>query len=158
MQMSQDEMLSQSQQLTLEQNDDVPELEEEVGELVEQVHELAERIAEYRGTISDQLKTTLSSILTAQRPVLATHFDDGSESPSPNSDVGGPIEAGDIALLAGEEQKEAEKVRLLKQKISENASAIPVVLTRMKECMRRVDKLQSCNGVIHPAFKRKRTY
>lgn len=69
-------------------------------------------------------------------------------------DVEGPIESGHIAILAGEEQKE----QLLKQKISENASAIPVVLTRMKECMKRIDKLQSCNGVIHPAFKRKRTY
>ncbi|KAH0733226.1 hypothetical protein KY290_002278 [Solanum tuberosum] len=155
MQTSQDEMLSQPQQQILEQNDDVSELEE----IEEEVNQMAERIAEYRGAISVQLKTTVSSILTAQRPVLGTHFDDGSESQSgssgdPSSDVEGPIESGNIAILAGDEQK----VQLLKQKISENASAIPVVLTRMKECMKRIDKLQSCNGVIHPAFKRKRTY
>ncbi|XP_015064576.1 uncharacterized protein LOC107009743 [Solanum pennellii] len=152
MQTSQDEMLSQPQQQILERNDYVSELEE----IEEEVNQMAERIAEYRGTISVQLKTTVSSILTAQRPVLGTRFDDGSESQSGSSgdlssDVEGPIESGNIA---GEEQK----VELLKQKISENASAIPVVLTRMKECMKRIDKLQSCNGVIHPAFKRKQTY
>ncbi|TMW81917.1 hypothetical protein EJD97_007410, partial [Solanum chilense] len=144
-----------TQKQILERNDYVSELEE----MEEEVNQMAERIAEYRGTISVQLKTTVSSILTAQRPVLDTHFDDGSESQSgssgdPSSDVEGPIESGNIAILAGEEQK----VQLLKQKISENASAIPVVLTRMKECMKRIDKLQSCNRVIHPVFKRKRTY
>ncbi|XP_049386066.1 uncharacterized protein LOC125850245 [Solanum stenotomum] len=148
MQTSLDEMLSQPQQQILEQNDDVSELEE----IEEEVNQMAERIAEYRGAISVQLKTTVSSILTAQRP-------DGSESQSgyssdPSSDVEGPIESGNIAILAGDEQK----VQLLKQKISENASAIPVVLTKMKECMKMIDKLQSCNGLIHPAFKRKRTY
>ncbi|KAM3378691.1 hypothetical protein P3S68_011104 [Capsicum galapagoense] len=142
----------------LSQNDDVLELEE-VGELEEQVNEMAEKIADYRRTISVQLKTTVSSILIAQRPVLVTRFNEGSESQSgssgdPSSDVGGPIESGYIALLAGEEQR----VQLLKQKILENASAIPVVLTRMKECMKRIDKLQPCDGVIHPAFKRKRTF
>lgn len=74
------------------------------------------------------------------------------------ADVGGPIGSGNIALLAREEQKEAEKVQVLKQKISENASAIPVVLTRIKECMKRIDKLQPRNGIIHPAFNRKQTY
>nr|XP_025887679.1 uncharacterized protein LOC101262364 isoform X2 [Solanum lycopersicum] len=110
MQTSQDEMLSQPQQQILERNDYVSELEE----IEEEVNQMAERIAEYRGTISVQLKTTVSSVLTAQRPVLGTHFDDGSESQSGSS--------GDLSS-AGEEQKE----QLLKQKISENASAIPVV-------------------------------
>ncbi|XP_059312668.1 uncharacterized protein LOC132063920 [Lycium ferocissimum] len=142
-------MLSQIQ----EQNDGVLELEEE---MEEQVKQMAERITEYRETIPVQLKTTVSSIFTHQRPLLTTHFDYGPPS-NPSSDVGGPIQSGSIALLAGEDQNEAEKVQLLKQKISENASAIPVALNRMKECMRRIDKLQSCNGVIHPAFKRKRT-
>ncbi|XP_070038565.1 uncharacterized protein [Nicotiana tomentosiformis] len=166
-------MLGQAQQQTVEQNDDVPELEEagileeeagileeEVGLLEEEVKQKAERIAEYRGIILGQLKTDISSIFAAQRPVLGTRFGDGSESQSGDpcsSDVGGPTESGNIAMLAGEEQKEAEKVQLLKKKNLESASAIPVVLNRMKECMARIDKLQSCNGVIHPAFKRKRT-
>ncbi|MCE0482544.1 hypothetical protein HAX54_041373 [Datura stramonium] len=157
MQTSQDQVLSQSHQ----QNDGVPELEE-VGELEEQVNQLADRIAEYRGTIPVQLKSAVFSVLTAQRPVLGTHFDGGPESRSgpsgdPSSDVGGPIESGNIALLAGEEQKEAEKVQLLKQKISENSSTIPVALNRMNECMTRINKLQLSNGIIHLAFKRKRT-
>ncbi|XP_019226473.1 PREDICTED: uncharacterized protein LOC109207931 [Nicotiana attenuata] len=69
-------------------------------------------------------------------------------------DVGGPT---NIAMLAGEERKEAEKIQLLKKKNLESASAIPVALNRMKDCMARIDKLQSCNGVIHPTFKRKRS-
>lgn len=61
------------------------------------------------------------------------------------------------AALAGEVQKEAEKAQLLKQKITSNASAIPIVLNRMKEGMAKIDKLQSSNKAIHPAFKRART-
>lgn len=68
------------------------------------------------------------------------------------TDVGGPIESGSIALLAGDEQK----LQLLKQKISENASATPVVATRMKECMKRIENYNHDNRVIYPAFKRKR--
>lgn len=69
----------------------------------------------------------------------------------------GPVESETLGSLTGEEQEEAEKVQLLKQKILSNASAIPIVLKRMKECMSRIDKLESHNGFIHPAFKRKRT-
>lgn len=61
------------------------------------------------------------------------------------------------ASLAGEVQKEAEKAQLLKQKITSNASALPIVLNRMKEGMARIDKLQSSKKVIHSAFKRGRT-
>lgn len=61
------------------------------------------------------------------------------------------------AALAGEVQKEAEKAQLLKQKIASNASAMPIVLNRMKEGMAKIDKLQSSNKVIHPAFRRGRS-
>ena len=68
-----------------------------------------------------------------------------------------PIGSGNEALLTGESQ-ETEKIRLLKQKISNNASMMLVVLKRMKDCMARIDNLDSCNGIIiHPAFKRKRS-
>ncbi|XP_070026310.1 uncharacterized protein LOC107769599 [Nicotiana tabacum] len=159
-------MLGQAQPQTVEQNDDVTELEEagtlveEVELLEEEVKQKAERIAEYRGRILAQLETKLSSIFAAQRPVLETRFDDGSvfqSGPSSDpcsSDVGGPT---NIAMLAGEDRKEAEKIQLLKKKNLESASAIPVALNRMKDCMARIDKLQSCNGVIHPTFKRKRS-
>ncbi|OIT22892.1 PREDICTED: uncharacterized protein LOC109216993 [Nicotiana attenuata] len=166
-------MLGQAQQQTVEQNDDITELEEagilveevelleeEVELLEEEVKQKAERIAEYRGRILAQLESDLSSIFAAQRPVLGTRFDNGSvfqpgSSSDPcSSDVGGPT---DIAMLAGEERKEAEKIQLLKKKNLESASAIPVALNRMKDCMARIDKLQSCNGVVHPTFKRKRS-
>lgn len=81
-------MLGQAQPQTVEQNDDVTELEEagtlveEVELLEEEVKQKAERIAEYRGIILGQLKTDISSIFAAQRPVLGTRFGDGSESQS----------------------------------------------------------------------------
>lgn len=52
---------------------------------------------------------------------------------------------------------EAEKIQLLKQKISSNAAAMPALLSRMKEYMARIDKLDSSTGIIHPAFNKKRT-
>ena len=52
---------------------------------------------------------------------------------------------------------ETEKLQLLKQKISSNASAMPVVLNRLKEYMARIDALDSSNMIIHPAFKMKQT-
>ena len=50
-----------------------------------------------------------------------------------------------------------EKIQSLKERISSNASAMPVVLKRMRECISKIDKLDSQNLTIHPAFKRKRT-
>nr|GMD31609.1 Packaging protein [Ipomoea batatas] len=135
--------------------------EEELGNLEEEVTQMAEKVAEYRATLPDQLKTTLASLLAAQRPALQMHFDVGSlpqpgSSNAPASDLG-PVESETLGTLTEEEQEETEKVQLLKQKILSNASAIPIVLKRMKESMSRIDKLESHNGFIHPAFKRKRT-
>ncbi|XP_031092074.1 uncharacterized protein LOC115996800 [Ipomoea triloba] len=135
--------------------------EEELGNLEEEVTQMAEKVAEYRATLPDQLKTTLASLLAAQRPALQMHFDVGSlpqpgSSNAPASDLG-PAESETLGSLTEEEQEETEKVQLLKQKILSNASAIPIVLKRMKESMPRIDKLESHNGFIHPPFKRKRT-
>ena len=58
---------------------------------------------------------------------------------------------------AEQDQEIAEKLQLLKDKISSNVSAMPIVLKRMKECISKIDKLDSYNGIIHPAFKRKKT-
>ncbi|MCD7460906.1 hypothetical protein HAX54_044713 [Datura stramonium] len=152
----------QSQAETLGQDDDLSESEEERGpeeeirELEEEVHQMAEKIVDYRTTLPGQLKTTLDSILAAQRPVLDTSFDEGPESqPGCSSDPPTSDIEGCGAASAGEVQKEAEKVQLLKQKISSNASAIPIILNRMKEGMAKIDKLQSSNKIIHPAFKRR---
>uniref|UniRef100_A0A5B6YUL1 Uncharacterized protein n=1 Tax=Davidia involucrata TaxID=16924 RepID=A0A5B6YUL1_DAVIN len=138
-------------------NDDI-ELEE-LDKLEADVKQMAQKILEYRATLPDQVKNTLASIIDSQRPVVATHLDEGSEpgpSGDPNPDVEGLAEPGKGASLAEEDQETAEKTRLLKQKISSNVSAMPVILKRMKECMSRIDNLDSCNGFIHPAFRRTR--
>lgn len=67
-----------------------------------------------------------------------------------------PVESGSMTFLVSEDQEEEEKIQLLKQKISTNASKMQIVVQRMKEYMARIDKLESSNDVIHPAFKRKR--
>lgn len=66
------------------------------------------------------------------------------------------VESSKGETLVKEEQKTAEKVSLLKTKISSNAAAMPTVLKRMKECIARIEELDSYNGIIHPAFKKKR--
>ncbi|KAL2461571.1 hypothetical protein Adt_44991 [Abeliophyllum distichum] len=152
------------------QSDDVSKLqeededyeEEEVLKLEEEVEQIAQKILEYRTTLPDQLNSTLASLLSSQRPIIPPNRLSENESESgPESDAGPnpgvPVESNRMASLVGEDQEEAEKVRLLKQKISSNASTMPIVLKRMKDYMARIDKLEASNGIIHPAFKRKRT-
>lgn len=64
--------------------------------------------------------------------------------------------AGERAVLHEEGLETAKKIQLLKDKISSNISMIPTVLKRMKDCISTIDNLDSCNVVIHPAFKRKK--
>ncbi|KAL3814840.1 hypothetical protein ACJIZ3_016108 [Penstemon smallii] len=116
---------------------------------------MAQRILEYRDTLPDQLSSTISSLLASQRPVLPTHLVQPESGPT--QDLVRPVELENTALVIIEEPEEAEKIKLLKQKIASNASTMPTLLKRMREYMGRIDKLESSNGVIHPAFKRKRT-
>ncbi|XP_060213302.1 uncharacterized protein LOC132640640 [Lycium barbarum] len=130
------------------------EVEEEVRELEEQVNQIADKVADYRTALPGQLQSIFSSVIAAQRPVFNTQGPEsqpGCSNYPPTSDV-----EGRGAALPEEVQKEAEKAQLLKEKISSNASAIPIVMNRMKEIMARIDKLQSSNKVIHPAFKRRK--
>ncbi|GMY09184.1 Packaging protein [Fagus crenata] len=131
--------------------DDGGSSEDEVEKLESDVKQMAQKLLEYRTTLPDQLRSILTSVLTAQRPV----FPDPSEPPNP--DAGGQAKDSEGRLCAEEDQETAEKLRLLKDKISSNVSAMPIVLKRMKECISRIDKLDSNNGIIHPAFKRKKT-
>ncbi|KAH8488653.1 hypothetical protein Peur_059696 [Populus x canadensis] len=138
------------------------EEEEEVEKLEKletEVKQMAKKILEYRTTLPDQLKTTVASLLSSQRPVLP-HLDSGSD-PGPSGelkpDSGGQDTSSRAALLTEEDRKTAEKTHLLKEKISSNVSAMPVVLKRMEDCISKIDKLYSYNGSIHPAFKKKRT-
>lgn len=64
--------------------------EEELLKLEEEVEQMAQKVLEYRTTLPDQLTCTLSSLLTAQRPVLV---EEGPEPetgalPGPNSEAG----------------------------------------------------------------------
>ena len=61
-----------------------PEFEVDLEELESDVKKMAEKILEYRATIPDQLKTTLDSILSTQRPNFP-RIDDGSE-PEPSAE------------------------------------------------------------------------
>ncbi|XP_022865655.1 uncharacterized protein LOC111385489 [Olea europaea var. sylvestris] len=149
------------------QGDDVSNLEEEdeeeeVLKLEEEVEQIAQKVLEYRTTLPNQLNSTLASLFSSQRPIIppTSLSEDGSE-PGPESEAGHnpgvPVESNRMASLVGEDQEEAEKIQLLIQKISSNASTMHIVLKRMKDYMARIDKLESSNGIIHPAFKRKRT-
>ncbi|WOG88587.1 hypothetical protein DCAR_0207822 [Daucus carota subsp. sativus] len=135
--------------------------ERELENLESDVTEMATKIAECRDTLPNQLTSTLASLLTAQRPVLSSSFDFGSDpGPSGHSasgDTSRHAELGASSVQAEEEKEYAEKIQLLKQKLSNNASAMPNVLKRMEDCISRIDKLDSYNGDIHPAFKRKRS-
>ncbi|KAK3194829.1 hypothetical protein Dsin_026139 [Dipteronia sinensis] len=131
--------------------------EEELEKLESDVKQMAQRILDYRATLPDQLKNTFALILSAQRPALPGIEPQSEPGPSldHNPDSGGHVESKGTTLV-GEEQKTADKICLLKDKISSNISAMPIVLKRMKECISKIDKLDSYNGIIHPAFKKKK--
>ncbi|KAL2477822.1 hypothetical protein Fot_46836 [Forsythia ovata] len=153
--------------LTQTVNYDVRELEkieeEEVLKLEEEVEQIAQKVVQYRTSIPDEL----ASLLAFQRPVSTTHSGDGrfesKAHPAPGQEsesgrspgMGRHLESGTTASLVGDIQEEAEKIRLLKHKISSNTSIMPIVLNRIHEYMARMDKLESLKGIIHPALKRK---
>ncbi|KAJ9539457.1 hypothetical protein OSB04_032190 [Centaurea solstitialis] len=133
---------------TLDQvSDEIKEIET----LVEDVKLMAEKIAKFRETLPSQLQNTLASVLSAQRPPplnLENHSHDHpgtSTNPNPESDA-----------LVEHDPIYTEKIQTIKQKISNNASAVPSLLKRMKDCISRIDKLDSFNNGIHPAFKRRK--
>ncbi|KAH7522609.1 hypothetical protein FEM48_Zijuj07G0156700 [Ziziphus jujuba var. spinosa] len=158
---------------------------EELDRLEMEVKEMAQKILHYRATLPDQLKDTLVSVLAAQRPVLP-HGSDPCPSGDPKpgtlfltlrfayfltqkmtsflvvlenslSALFGQVISNNGALLAEEDQETAKKIQLLKAKIAHNVSVMPFVLKRMKECISKIDQLDSQNNrIIHPAFKGKR--
>uniref|UniRef100_A0A7N1A8A3 Uncharacterized protein n=1 Tax=Kalanchoe fedtschenkoi TaxID=63787 RepID=A0A7N1A8A3_KALFE len=120
--------------------DDVEELESEV-------NEMARKIMEYRSSLPELLKAGFASLLEARIPVVAL----------PDKETGASDKDGALRNLEAEiDQETSEKIRLLKQKISSNAAAMPVVLKRMNECIARIEKLDSCKFTVNPVFKRKR--
>ncbi|XP_034709531.1 uncharacterized protein LOC117932395 isoform X2 [Vitis riparia] len=125
---------------------------EELEELEADVKEMAKKVRHYRTTLPDQLKATFTSILSSQRPPFL-EFVSGSEPEA----SGEPKPGQSRVLLAQGDHETSEKIQLLKQNISSNVSTIPVLLKRLNECMSMVDKLDLYNGIMHPAFKRRRT-
>ncbi|KAL0379526.1 UNVERIFIED_CONTAM: hypothetical protein Sangu_0016900 [Sesamum angustifolium] len=151
---------------------------EEVLKLEAEVQQMAEKLLEYRATLPDQLHSTLSSLLASQRPFHWPVYPLKSPDPKPGRLPGRmpKLELPKVySLLVGllllnlhvllkaflafvglERTVEVEKIQLLKQKMSDNALTLPVVLKRMEVYMGKIEELASSDGVIHPAFKRKR--
>ncbi|KAB2002918.1 hypothetical protein ES319_D11G096800v1 [Gossypium barbadense] len=121
-----------------------PDSEEDLEELESDVKKMAEKILEYRSAIPDQLKTTLASVLSSQAPDFSG-IDEAGSSGERNPE--------DRELDT--EKRTKEKIQLLKEKISSNISAMPVLVNRMKECISRIEELDSGDSVIHPAFKKR---
>ncbi|CAN1308747.1 hypothetical protein LINPERPRIM_LOCUS27485 [Linum perenne] len=128
--------------------------EKDLEELADEVHQMATKIQEYRATLPDQLKTTLASLLSSQRPLMPNIDSSEASGPGPS---GEPAPGSSTGALRSEE--EDEKVKLLKEKLAKNASSMPLVLKRMKDCMSKMENLEeslSSKRDIHPAFKKKR--
>ncbi|CAK7348089.1 unnamed protein product [Dovyalis caffra] len=126
------------------------EEEEELEMLETEVKQMAKKIIEYRANLPDQLKTTVASLLSSQRPILPDFDSESVPGPSGElnpDDSGRQDKSSRAALLTEEDQKTSERVHLLKEKISSNVSAMPVVLKRMKDCISKIDKLDSYNSI-----------
>ncbi|KAJ8441523.1 hypothetical protein Cgig2_026324 [Carnegiea gigantea] len=134
--------------------------EEEVEKLEQEVKQMADKLKKYRSTLPDQLKSTLTSMLASQRPILSLPDPDGSEPGTsgvlPRGAESGPGNSSGV-LTSDSDEKTPDDVELLRDKISSNISTMPNVLKRMNECISRIDKLVSSNETIHPAFKRKKS-
>ncbi|KAJ7951136.1 Eukaryotic translation initiation factor 3 subunit C like [Quillaja saponaria] len=129
---------------------------DELEVLESEVKQMAEKILEYRESLPDQLKNTFASVLAAHRPLIPDASEPGTSGVR-NSDAVEQATSSKVKPAAQEDPEIARKIQLLKDKISSNVSAVPIVLKRMKDCIAKIDKLDSYNGIIHPAFKRKRT-
>ncbi|KAK7340227.1 hypothetical protein VNO77_20925 [Canavalia gladiata] len=115
----------------------------ELERLESDVKQMAHKILEYRATLPDQLNTTLRSILDAHRPFIPPALEQNVSREESSST---------------QDPETAEKLKMLNEKISNNCSAMPIVLKRMKDCIARIEKLDSYNAaIIHPAFNRKNT-
>ncbi|KAL8208053.1 hypothetical protein R6Q57_007465 [Mikania cordata] len=121
----------------------------ELEKLEEDVKLMAQKIAEFNETLPNQLQNTLTSILSAQRPVNLNLSGNGpgSSSSNPNSDRG-ELEVDDLANV--------DKLGMIKHRISANKFAMSSQLKRLKDCMSRIDKLNPLYKGIHPAFKRRK--
>ncbi|KGN56521.1 uncharacterized protein LOC101223085 [Cucumis sativus] len=131
------------------------EPDSELEELELEVQQMAQRILHYRSTLSAQIKSSFCSLLESSRPLAIASEPGISARPDHEDDE--QTTRGEDTNLHEEGLETAKKIQLIKDKISSNNTMIPTVLKRMKDCISTIDKLDSYNGVIHPAFKRKKT-
>ncbi|CAN6711033.1 unnamed protein product [Malus baccata var. baccata] len=133
-------------------NESGPDQEDE--ELERQVDEMAKKVLEYRATLPVQLKNTVASILSVQRPVFLDGSGPGT-SGAPNF-AAEKVASSKWASLADGDQT-FERMQLHKDKIPSNVAALPIVLKRAEECSSKIDKLDPQNRIIRSAFQKKRT-
>ncbi|XP_022980439.1 uncharacterized protein LOC111479807 [Cucurbita maxima] len=129
----------------------------EVEELELEVNQIAQRIHHYRSTLSAQLKSSFFSLLESSRPLPVGASELGTSAAPPDHEDDEQTTTRGEGTVHEEGLETAKKIQLLEDKISSNIILIPTVLKRMKDCISTIDNLASYNGVIHPAFKRKKT-
>ncbi|XP_010456273.1 PREDICTED: uncharacterized protein LOC104737725 [Camelina sativa] len=113
--------------------------------LESEVKQMAKKISEYRQTLPDLLRNTLDSALSSLVPVI------------PNVDSGSIAETQASVVVGTEEQDSREKMIRLKEIMSRNAANIPKAVKRIRDCIERIDKLDSLDvTTIHPAFRRRK--
>ncbi|PIA49427.1 hypothetical protein AQUCO_01300323v1 [Aquilegia coerulea] len=154
------ERASETLETERSEDEEEEEGEEEYSEEEEllELKQMADKIRHYRSTIPVRIQNSLTSLLAAQRPILHPSTAQFTQKPGTSADPnpGGNAESSEGAL-AEVDSETTEKLNLLKHKISNNISAMPTLLKRMKDCISMFEKLETYDVRIHPAFKRKRT-
>ncbi|XP_038682854.1 uncharacterized protein LOC119983268 [Tripterygium wilfordii] len=129
--------------------------EEHLEKLESDVKHMAKKILKYRDNLPEQLKSTFTPVLSTQRSV-SMGIDSEAFTSGGNRRDSGPDKVS-RRVAAEAEQKNTLKISFLKDKISSNVSTMPNLLKRMNDCISRIEKLDSYDGIVHHAFKRKRT-
>lgn len=60
------------------------------------------------------------------------------------------------AHLGTEDQESRDRYVQFKETVCGNVNTMPLVVKRMRECKESIDKSNSLNGTIHPAFTRRK--
>ncbi|KAF8017129.1 hypothetical protein BT93_H2354 [Corymbia citriodora subsp. variegata] len=108
---------------------------DEIERLESDVSRMAEKILHHRATLPDQLKQALDLLKSAER------FDFAGSRPgtSGDSDRG----AGEMSAAVERDAEMLKKVQLLREKTAANASMVPILLKRMKDCISLIDNLST---------------
>ncbi|XP_011625071.1 uncharacterized protein LOC105420998 isoform X1 [Amborella trichopoda] len=113
--------------------------------LEQEVKEMAQTIIHYRTTLMNP--ETFSSLLVSMRPAFLAR--------NPNLQAEEPTESTERPMTVDEDPETSEKIKLLKSRISANASALPAILKRMKTSLARMEELdRQEGGSPHSIFKR----